>query len=177
MRYRYLRMEVGGRPVAILALAFIDNHPAGEIETWFSAQREVIKTQNGRIIGTAGLEVDWTGVRYPIAPPQWDKVSSTGATYVRERDQMPGYAFGLRDSMAIIPLSEVPVSRLPKGMPLAAARTYRWFQESGRSSVGVDLPTELIAWGAHRGGQTVVYSEQCLTPEFCLKLQRWPVQQ
>jgi hypothetical protein len=39
------------------------------------------------------------------------------------------------------------------------------------------LPEARFAWGRHRGLWTVVQSEQCLAPDFCLKLQRWPVQE
>jgi Group 4 capsule polysaccharide lipoprotein gfcB, YjbF len=175
MRYRYMRIQVDGQPAAIFALAFIDNDAFGEIETWFSGNREVVKTQNGRIIGTAGLRVDWTRVTYPIAPPAWDKVQSVATKYKREHDTVPGYAFGVKDEVTVLALPQVPAHRLPETMPLDTAKSYKWFQEGSNTRSGVTLPTQLFALGLHRGGQTIVYSEQCLQPDFCMKLQRWPV--
>lgn len=175
LRYRYLRVEVQGGPLAIYVLAFIDKDPAGPIETWFSAKREVIKIQNGRIVGTSGLAIDWVSVRFPAVPPQWSDISSSPIAYVRERDLVPGYAFGLRDSMEVAPLQEIPSRRLPETLPMDVAQGYQWFQAIGHTSAGNTLPVEIFAWGRHRGGQTIVYSEQCLAPEYCLKLQRWPV--
>ena len=37
------------------------------------------------------------------------------------------------------------------------------------------LPDAWFAWGKHLGVNQIVYSEQCITPDFCLKLQRWPL--
>jgi hypothetical protein len=175
MRYRYIRIQVAGQPAAIYALAFIDNDSSGEIETWFSGNREVVKTQNGRIVGTAGLKVDWTRVIYPVAPPDWGKVQSASIKYIREHDAVPGYAFGVKEELTVQALSEVPANRLPETMPLDTAKSYKWFQEGSNTRSGVALPTQLFALGLHRGGQTIVYSEQCLQPDFCMKLQRWPV--
>ena len=62
--YRYLRVQAEGSAPAFLVLGYVDAHPQGDIEVWYSSKKEVIKTQNGRIVGTAGLEVDWHGVQY-----------------------------------------------------------------------------------------------------------------
>jgi hypothetical protein len=67
------------------------------------------------------------------------------------------------------------VERLPTALPLDIANTYRWFQQDARTTVGDALPSAWFAWGQHRGMQTIVYSEQCLSPSLCLKMQRWPV--
>ena len=174
MRYRFLRVDVKGQQV-MFALAFLDSDMAGEIETWYSAQRQVIKIQNGRVIGTAGLDVDWNNVRYPVAPPKWDVALPSAASYVRDRDQMPGYEYGKRDVMRVTPLSSIPENRIPQTIPRTVAEGYKWFEETGRTSDGEPLPAELFAWGTHRGLNTIVYSEQCLAPTYCLKLQRWPV--
>lgn len=174
LRYRYLRVEATGQPNAIYALAFIDLAPGGEIETWFSARREVLKIQNGRVVASAGLAVDRISVRYLVAPQSLDKWPMVPSTYLRVRDTMPGYSFGVKDYMTVKPI-DFPPNQLPETMPLEVAKGYTWFQESGRSDSGVNLPTELFAWGLHRGGQTIVYSEQCLSTDFCLKMQRWPV--
>jgi Group 4 capsule polysaccharide lipoprotein gfcB, YjbF len=175
MRYRYMRVEVQGKPAALMVMGYADPDPAGEIETWYSASREVIKTQNGRIVFTAGLDTDWVAVRYAIPPKNWDSVPASGLVLQRQRDQMPGYAYGVVDTLWVAPLATAPKEHLPMSLPLNVASSYQWFQQDTHSVVGEPLPRAWFAWGKHRGMQTIVYSEQCLSPSLCLKMQRWPV--
>jgi hypothetical protein len=158
-----------------MVLGYVDADPAGEIETWYSANREVIKTQNGRIVGTAGLETDWVAVRFPVQPQGWETVPQGGAAFQRERDQMPGYRYGVQEMLRIKPLATAPVDHLPASLPLPLAGTYRWFMEESTAAAESALPSAWYAWGQHRGMQSIVYSEQCLSPKLCLKMQRWPV--
>jgi hypothetical protein len=96
-KYRYLRIEVVGRPPALLVLGYVDNHAQGEIEVWYSAKNEVIKIQNGRIISTTGLELDWRAVSYPYLPPAWSDTSTQVNVYQRSRDEMPGHRYDIQD--------------------------------------------------------------------------------
>jgi hypothetical protein len=175
MRYRYMRVEVSGRPTALMVMGYVDPHPAGEIESWYSAGREVIKIQNGRVVSTAGLETDWLAVRYPDQLLKWEDVPAGGIALQRHRDQMPGYGYGVQEVLWVTPLAAPPTERLPPSLPLGLASSYRWFQQDTRSSTAEPLPRAWFAWGKHRGVQTIVYSEQCLSPSLCLKMQRWPV--
>lgn len=172
--FRYLRVEVEGRPPALLVLGYLDADPQGEIEVWYSAKREVIKTQNGRIVGTAGLELDWRQLRFTSPPPAWDAIPPEGATYSRSRDVSPGYRYGILEQVELRPVPAVPPLQLPSAVPAGFAGSVRWYRESvigGRAP----LPPAWFAWGAHDGQPTVVYSEQCLAEGFCLKLLRWPL--
>lgn len=173
---RYLRVEVVGRQPALLVLGYVDSHPQGDIEVWYSARREVIKTQNGRIVATFGLETDWRAVRFSPSPAPWDDTGSQTRVFERIRDEMPGYRFGL---------SERIESRYwPGGPPPGASAMLgpagqvglRWFRESAVGAAEGSDPPSWYAWGNHGGRATVVYSEQCLAPAFCLRLTRWPVQ-
>lgn len=177
--YRYLRVQVQDRAPALLVLGYVDPHPQGDIEVWYSAQREVIKLQHGRIVSTLGLPTDWRAVRYPYAPPAWTKVSPQGDSYPRLRDTMPGYHYAVTDQMTLTPWRDAPPLTLPASVPNELARSYDWFQETmlSSSTTGEPLPPSWYAWGIHRGQATVVYSEQCLSATFCLTLQRWPVQE
>jgi hypothetical protein len=178
LRYRYLRVEVQGYPPALLVLGYIDPHPTGAIEVWYSAQREVIKTQNGRVVATAGLPIDWTAVRFVSTPPPWDQVPQQSLQFQRSRDEMPGYRYGIVEQVQWVPVSGVPAIPLVATLPMATANTYQWFQESVKATQGgAALPDAWFAWGKHRGDWTVVYSHQCLTADFCLRLQRWPVRE
>ena len=174
--YRYLRVEVDGRPPALLVLGYVDAHPLGEIEVWYSANGEVIKLQNGRIVGTAGLEVDWRAVQFTLAPPVWTGVASQSGLYERSRDQMPGHHFAILDHIALRPWQGVPPIKLPATISSARASTYLWFSDVTLVSTAQVLPPAWFAWGSHGGQAMVVYSEQCLSDKFCLKLLRWPLQ-
>ena len=174
--YRYLKIEVDGRSPALLVLGYIDAHPQGDIEVWYSAKREVIKTQNGRIVSTTGLETDWRAVRFPSAPPRWTEVLMQRGVYLRLRDEMPGHRFAIADHLALESWHGVPPISLPTSIPDQQARAYGWFRETTLDSTAPFLPPAWYAWSVYRGQPTVVYSEQCLSATFCLKLQRWPVQ-
>lgn len=175
--YRYLRIEVAGRASALLVLGYVDAHPQGNIEVWYSAKREIIKIQNGRIVGTTGLETDWRAVRFPSAPPVWTEVSASSNIYPRLRDEMPGHRYTIADRVELTPWQGVPPVTMPASLRGEQSRAYRWFRETTLSNTESPLPPSWFAWGMHRGQSTVVYSEQCLSAVLCLKLQRWPVQE
>lgn len=175
--YSYLRVELEGHAPALLVLGYVDPHQQGDIEVWYSAQQEVIKIQNGRIVGTAGLKVDWRAVQFPSPPPVWATRATQGATYHRLRDEMPGHRYNISDHLALQPWQGMPPIRLPNSLTEGQARTYAWFRESTVKTSAEALPPAWFAWSLHRGVPTVVYSEQCLSTTFCLKLQRWPVQE
>jgi hypothetical protein len=174
---RYLRVQAQGQPSALMVLGYVDPDPLGDIEVWYSSQREVIKLQNGRIVSTTGLETNWRAVRFSAAPPAWSNVAAEGSYYNRLRDQMPGHRYALSDRLQLKPLAGVPNVQLPASLPHEQANTYRWFSESTLNSGDPSLPPSLFAWAAYRGQPTVVYSQQCLSATFCLTLQLWPVQE
>jgi hypothetical protein len=176
--YRYLRVEVDGRAPALLVLGYVDAHPQGDIEVWYTAKREVIKTQNGRIVGTAGLEVDWRAVRFSTAPPPWASALTQEARYLRSRDEMPGHRYAITDQIQLKPWPGTPPLTLPAALNTGQAKnSYRWFSETTLNTSEQPLPPSWFAWGLYQGQPTVVYSMQCLSPTFCLKLQRWPAQE
>lgn len=175
--YRYLRVEIVGSSPALLVLGYIDAHPQGEIEVWYSAQSEVIKTQNGRIVGTAGLQTDWRAVQFVTAPPVWPDVVPPLNEFSRVRNVMPGHRFAIAERVQVEPWLGVPPISFSKTLLAEQARSYRWFRETARVANAQALPPSWFAWGQHRGQATIVYSEQCLAVNFCLRLQRWPVQE
>ena len=175
--FRYLRIEVVGRAPALLVLGYIDSDPQGDIEVWYSAKHEVIKMQNGRIVGTTGLEIDWRSVRFVSSPLAWSAVPVQGSSYRRLRDEMPGYRYAISDQVALTPWIGVPPVTLSSTLPGQPAHAYRWFRETTVSTNAPALPPAWFALGMHRGQPSVVYSEQCLSATFCLKLQRWPTQE
>ena len=98
-QFRYLRAEVSGRP-ALLVLGYVNEAPDGPIESWYSANQELVQIQNGRLVATAGLDFNWSAVRYsenvPLqnalkqtdaipAPPPVSRDAVTGALILGER--------------------------------------------------------------------------------------------
>ena len=78
-----------------------------------------------------------------------------------------------------------PASNLPASVHPDMAARYAWFEETALPTNGLGgalsaaasaLSASRFAWGLHLGQPTVVYSEQCLAPGVCLRMQRWPVQ-
>lgn len=175
--YRYLRVQAQGQAAALMVLGYIDPDPLGEIEVWYSSQREVIYLQNGRILSTAGLETNWRSVRFSAAPPVWSAVPPEGSVYTRWRDEMPGHRYARSSRLQLMPLTAVPNLPLPAAVSPEQAKTYRWFSETTLSPDDPALQTSWFAWGVHRGQSAVVYSQQCLSASYCLQLQLWPVQE
>jgi hypothetical protein len=184
--FRYLRVTVKGR-VALLALGNVDSHPQGPIEVWYSAEREVMRLQNGRLVGAVGLTTEWREVFLPELP-SWSALARGDQAYrwTRTRDVMPGYRFGVEDALS---LRVVPESKRGALQGLDPER-FTWFEERVESapvarlagilagSVAADaaLPPARYAVDFGGGQETVVYGEQCLAPELCFTWQRWPVQ-
>jgi hypothetical protein len=178
LRYSYLRVQVPGHPPGLMVLGYVDPDPAGPIEVWYSANRETLRLQNGRVISATGTLQEWSGVKYVPAPPAWADVSGAGTSYTRQRDVMPGYRFGIREQVKVQAWPALPFVELPDTLPAAKAASYRWYRESTLLQQGQTtpaLPEAWFAWGKHRGVNQIVYSEQCLSPDFCMKLQRWPL--
>ena len=196
--FRYLRVTIEGR-VALLALGDVDEHPQGPIEVWYSAEREVLRFQNGRLVGATGLTTEWRNVFLPELPA-WSALVRAEAPlrWVRTRDVMPGYRYGVRDALALSvapqpgksALRDVDPQRLtwfeerfePAAQPDAALPPARYavqFARPNHPAPQSGAPHHPGAQGAppllgEEGKGTVVYGEQCLAPKVCFTWQRWP---
>ncbi|MDP2240422.1 MAG: YjbF family lipoprotein [Burkholderiales bacterium] len=180
--FRYLRVTIEGR-VALLALGNEDSHPQGPIEVWYSAQREVLRLQNGRLVGAVGLTTEWRNVVLPELP-SWSAVAQARepVPWVRVRDIMPGYRFGVRDTL-LLRMVQPPQSSALKGPD---PQSLSWFEERLQSDVPSRFPATLFpglsadrplpparyAVALQEGRETVVYGEQCLAPDLCFSWQK-----
>lgn len=179
---RYLRATVSGVPF-LLALGATEKYtdPAtGRVSTtevWFSGDGEVLRLVDGRVAGTSGIRlVDWRHVELRSAPA-WATMtgqsSSSGGQYSRLRDVMPGYRSGVMDQVSIRAMDGAPWrTRLVQLDP----SSLRWYQETASTTGGAAedrLPASRFAVDPANG--SVVYSEQCLSADFCMTLQQWPV--
>jgi len=168
--YQYLHVTLAGAKPALLVLGYVDAHPQGEVEVWYSAQGEVLRLQNGRLVGAAGLPVEWRRVAYPQTPPAWQSVSAEGVRFSSVRDEQPGYRLGRVEQVVLTPLSKPPLD-----LAAPALATATWFQESYTDARGPTRPNGWFALGNYGGQKAIVYSRQCLSPSVCLSLQLWPL--
>ena len=165
---RYLRVTVRGR-VALLVLGYVEPHPEGEIDTWYSVEGEVLRLQNGRIVGTAGLETDWRAVRN-VSLPAWKDMAGRPLVYSRERDEMPGYRFGIAENVTLYSVPAPSSSRLA----VLPADGLRWYEET---VLGQPDGLASARFALHAGEPRVVYGEQCLSQKLCIAWQTWPATQ
>ena len=175
--FRYLRATSDGR-VILLVLGYVDSHPHGPIQVWYSAQREVLRIQNGRIVGAVGLNAEWRDVVLPELP-SWSRLAQVEGVFrwVRVRDFMPGYRFGVRDTLALRVVNAPPRSALQDMDPLSLT----WFEEAlefdtqdGSTEPETKLVPARYAVTLRGGTETVVYGEQCLSSALCITWQTWP---
>lgn len=162
---RYLRIEINDR-VLLLALGYIDAHPLGPVEVWYSSQGEVLRLQNGHVVGLTGPDVEWRQVRLSTMPA-WPADSTAASTYTRIRDVMPGYRFGIVDELSIRAINTPSQSNLVT----LAAQSLRWYEEHEAKD---KLPPARFALSNTHGQDTVVYGEQCISRALCLSWQQWP---
>ena len=170
--FRYLRVTISGR-VVLLALGYLDAHPQGTIEVWYSADREVVRLQNGRVVGAVGLTTEWRTVVLPDLP-EWPTLASSAERiqWSRTRDVMPGYRYGLRDPLSLRTIP-APEKTALQGLD---SKDLTWFEErfAGDGSSKTALPAARYAVQIASGQGVVVYGEQCLSPQMCFTWQRWP---
>jgi hypothetical protein len=182
--FRYLRVTIDGN-VALLALGDVDGNSRGAVEVWYSAQREVLRFQDGRLAGAAGLVTEWRSVDLSDAPTWYAmRESQRQEAWTRIRDVMPGYRFGIRDRLLLRSSPPLGKSSLVGIVPTTLA----WFEErvdreggdwQGRAMGGAnpddDLPPARYAVDYSGSKPVVIYGEQCLKPSFCFSWQLWPV--
>lgn len=182
--FRYLRVTIAGRAV-FLALGNEDIDSRGPVEVWYSAEREVLRLQDGRLVGAVGLTAEWRNVTLPELP-SWSALARGDQAFrwTRTRDVMPGYRFGVKDALSLRVVPE------PKRSELKGVEPQRltWFEErvdaeqvagasrGGSLAGGEILPPARYAVDIRDGKEIVVYAEQCLAPDLCFTWQRWSVQ-
>ena len=166
----YLRVVANGRPV-LLVLGDIDADPSGPVEVWYSAEREVLRLRGGRVAGVAGLTTEWRQVGIPVLPG-WRQLQS-GQKWERTRDVMPGYHYGVVETLSVRPVP-APSGTALKGLD---PKTLMWFEEileTRHTSADLRLPPARYAVAAAGDTEQVVYADQCVAPDLCLSWQRWP---
>jgi len=169
-KLRYLRVSTQGR-TALMVLGYEDPTDSGPIETWYSREGEVLRLQNGRMVGTAGLAVDWQSVKYKDLPAWAEMAGRAEAEFERQRDEMPGYRFNVADKLVLRPVPP-PANAALAGLQ---AGDLVWYEETVMKPSG-PLPSARYGLRDKDGVRTVVFGEQCLSAQFCMSWQTWPAQ-
>lgn len=164
--YEYMRVEVGkratvvvlGERVRVPTSDGVDVH-----EYWYSSQREMLQLVNGRLYRAMGFTTEWRSNHG--APPRWQSIETIRyeMPWSRELDVMPGYRYGQVDHLWIKPVPRPPTS------PSEVSAQAVWFDEEVLSQTKDGKPWSYQQRFAVQGGQ-ILYSEQCLAPDICMKL-------
>jgi len=176
---QYLRAEWGSG-TAFLVLGDRDRIDGREVDVWYSAGRQVLRLDAGRVVGTTGLPVDWARVERSGMPASWRAASVTPARYERVRDEQSPTRFGVKDAVVLKRIAPPADLHLP-GVERAQWQGWAWFSEEsvppsegrGRDRQHVALPASTFAVDLDVPGEPVRYSHQCLSAGFCLRLQPW----
>lgn len=167
--FQYLRITVGAR-IVFLALGNIDPNPEGNEQVWYSASGEVVRLRNGRVVEATGLFTEWRHVTLPKLP-SWSFLAQEKTPYrwTRIRDVMPGYRYGVEDTLV---LRVIPPPRKSALLNLDPSKLV-WFEEKDISTESPLLPAK-YAVDMSDGEGIVVYGELCLARDLCFSWQRWP---
>jgi len=180
-RFHYLRVVVDSH-VIFMASDTPNIDSSNTTSVWYSAGREVLRFQDGRLVAAVGMDTEWRGVVLPELPVWAVLAHETEALkWTRIRDVMPGYHFGTRDALVLRRIPAPENSKL-KGLD---PHSLIWFEERFDTENGVPasreaeaLPPARYALDEQKDAQNsggIVYGEQCLSAELCFSWQRWPV--
>lgn len=180
-QFLYLRAQINDA-YALLVLGYRQASAQGEIDTWYSGQRELIQLQNSRLVGTQGLDVNWSEVRLINAPdltnPQSVNLNrlqqkKLALRFRRERFVMPDYRF-IQEQVSLEVLSAAP-SSAPKA--LRNDPQLFWVKEraipTGMANASHAALEAIYAIRVQGNQQTVIYGQQCLAQDLCLSWQPW----
>lgn len=167
--FEYLLMDLEDRQaVMVLGTRRTTATPSGEVvdEYWYSGNREMLHLRDGRIQTLLGATTEWRETRGQ--PPQWASLQpgQPPTPWLRERDEMPHYRYGIQDRIDTQVMTEPP----PDGGKHPALR---WIQDDIQTTTREGQPwafQQRFALQNHR----VVYSEQCISPALCLRLTHKP---
>jgi len=184
-RYRYLKVDVNNLP-ALLVLGYQESSSNGVISTWYSAYKEVIQIQNGRLINTQGLELNWSNVSFIDAPalaniamiePTMGSKKKSAVRYQRIRTVMPSYRANIEETVEIKPL-EIAPSDAPKILQEGnEAQFIRWVEETVLLQTNIRTPyldPVRAIYAINTKTSQVIYGRQCLAAQFCVSWLHWP---
>jgi hypothetical protein len=177
-QYRYLKVEANEQP-ALLVLGYQDQVNGVKTDIWYSAFKEVVQIQAGRLAGTQGLDLNWTEVQLHDAPALVDFVSkkNTVLRYQRTRTVMPGYRARIEETVEMRALEEIP-SDAPKVLKSGVMNPQiRWVQETALLQTNARSPYVYpvrAIYAVDTKSAEVIYGKQCLAQNYCVTWLSWP---
>ena len=145
MAYRYLLVQAADGVPARLVMAEQSATAQGTLETWVTAQPQVLQTLDGLLHSTHGLPHDLS--------PHLDAQPQSGLA-VRWRP---------------VAYADVPKSAKPtQALRTAQWQDLRWFEVVGGQN-------HFFAVAMHRGSLQRVYTHRCWAAQACLHTYRWPL--
>ncbi len=140
-----------------------------DLVTWYSAQRDSLTLNQGRLANIYGTLTEWREVNLKEAP-NWQRLLSSEQpiTWHRVRNQLPGYLFNVHETLNIF--KTIPPSVIK--LNYHQANTLTWFQENNLTHP--ELGPSFYALSQHKHQYQVVFSQFCLAPNDCLTLEQVP---
>ncbi len=169
--YHYLRLVVDDN-VIFMASNSSNIDSANTVNVWYSAEREVLRFRDGRLVAAVGLATEWRSVVLPELPA-WSELAEIKEPFrwTRIRDVMPGYHNGVQDSLVLQRIAPPKDSQLKNIDP----QQLTWFEERIEKQPAEVLPLARYAVDLRDGKTIVVYGEQCVSSKLCFSWQHWPV--
>ena len=132
-------------------------------ERWYTGQGEMLYLLDGRIQQALGFTHERRGQTGQA--PAWADVLQTAKEmpWSRTADMMPGYRYGVTEHVASQPILS------PKSLPEGVSPKAQWVMETVASKNADGKEWWYLQKFAVLDGQ-VVYSEQCIDQDLCLKL-------
>jgi hypothetical protein len=141
-------------------------------EYWHSFSGQLLVIRDGRFHTVFGMPTEWRANR--STPPAWSSFEAQASTqhWVRTRDEMPNYRYGLQDQMATTVLAEPPKLEA-KALELSPPKgpQVRWVEDQVKSTKADGTPWTYTQRFALENKQ-VVYSEQCISPALCFRFRK-----
>jgi len=185
--YRYLRVEMNGQP-ALLVLGYENLKGTSLTQTWYSSAKEVLQFENGRLLGTAGLDVNWEDLSLVDAPditaPELFPIQADNSSkikrnpklfFFRTRSVMPQFLANIHEAVSIQGLNEVPDEAPKKLRDPDIASNLKWVQETvvlQPNNPSVQALNAIYAYD--KNTRAIVFGRQCLTQTSCLSWLSWP---
>lgn len=172
--FEYLNVEINSAQI-LLALGRRSRDANNVvIEHWYSGQTELLELRNGRIWRLSGAMTEWRG--QVSEAPKWTALSDGGqVAWRRQLDIMPGYRYGQIDHIASQAMPSPPSSAKQFLALALQPQKLRWFSDTITSRDETGQPwifQQAFAIESavdHPDGRWI-YSEQCVSPQMCMKL-------
>ncbi|PXW93640.1 group 4 capsule polysaccharide lipoprotein GfcB/YjbF [Sphaerotilus hippei] len=148
------------------------------LEHWYSARRELLALEDGRLHQVVGAPVEWRAQRV-TGRPSWSALVEPGAApvaWTRSRDEMPAYRYGVVDlirTRRIDPAKDPMPDEVPADLARGVTSEVVWVHDDVRSTRADGQPWRHAQWFAltqAQGRWRVLWSHQCLGPDWCVQL-------